>query len=97
MTGTIKRNMSKRRRIDFELKMPEAQRVILMGDFNQWNPKTHPMCKEENAVWPKTVRIFPGRYEYRFWVDGELYNDPNNTTKCPNNFGTEDNVVEVLS
>ena len=55
------------------------------------------MCKEENAVWPKTVRIFPGRYEYRFWVDGELYNDPNNTTKCPNNFGTEDNVVEVLS
>ena len=56
-TGTIKRNMSKRRRIDFELKMPEAQRVILMGDFNQWNPKTHPMCKEANAVWPKTVKI----------------------------------------
>jgi len=61
-----KKNVSKRRRIDFELKMPKAQQVILMGDFNQWNPKTHPMRKEENGAWRKTVMIYPGRYEYRF-------------------------------
>jgi 1,4-alpha-glucan branching enzyme len=28
--------VSKRRRIEFELKMPKAQQVILMADFNQW-------------------------------------------------------------
>jgi 5'-AMP-activated protein kinase regulatory beta subunit len=71
-----KKNVVKRRKIDFELKMPEAQQVILMGDFNQWNPKTHPMRKEENGVWRKTVMIDPGRYEYRFWVDGEWSGGP---------------------
>jgi 1,4-alpha-glucan branching enzyme len=59
-----------RRRIDFELKMPKARQVILMADFNQWNPKTHPMRKEENGVWRKTVMIYPGRYEYRSGLMG---------------------------
>jgi hypothetical protein len=30
-------------------------------------------------------------------VDGEWYNDPGNTLKCPNCFGSENNVIEVLS
>ena len=97
MTGTIKKNVIKRRRVDFELKMPEARQVILMADFNQWNPKTHPMRKEENGVWRKTVMIDPGRYEYRFWVDGEWYNDPVITLRCPNSFGSENSIIEVLS
>ena len=45
MARTAKKNVVKRRRIEFMLEMPEAQQVILMGDFNQWNPKTHPMRK----------------------------------------------------
>ena len=49
MTGTIKKNVIKRRRVDFELKMPEARQVILMADFNQWNPKTHPCARRTMA------------------------------------------------
>jgi 1,4-alpha-glucan branching enzyme len=79
----------KRRRIEFELKMPKAQQVILMADFNQW--------QGGNGVWRKTVMIYPGRYEYRFWVDGEWYNDPLNTLRCPNCLGSENNIIEVLS
>ena len=48
-------------------------------------------------MWRKTVMIYPGRYEYRFWVDGEWYNDPLNTLRCPNCFGSENNIIEVLS
>jgi len=56
---TVKKDVVKRRSIEFVLEMPEAQQVILMGDFNQWNPKTHPMRKDENGVWRKTVMIYP--------------------------------------
>jgi 1,4-alpha-glucan branching enzyme len=89
------KSMPKRRRIEFRIEMPEARQVILMGDFNQWNPKIHPMRKDPDGVWRKTVMIFPGQYEYRFWVDGEWVNDPNNLKRCPNCFGSENNVIEV--
>jgi len=49
MARTAKKNVVKRRRIEFMLEMPEAQQVILMGDFNQWNPKTHPMRKDKTG------------------------------------------------
>jgi PAS domain S-box-containing protein len=99
-TGTCIRiafQVGEGRSIKFVLRLPKAQHVCLMGDFNTWNPKTHPMRKEENGVWRKTVMIYPGRYEYRFWVDGEWYNDPLNTLRCPNCFGSENNIIEVLS
>jgi 1,4-alpha-glucan branching enzyme len=47
MALTAKKNVVKRRRIEFALEKPKAQQVILMGDFNQWNPKTHPMRRDD--------------------------------------------------
>jgi len=95
MARKVKKSTPKRRRIEFSLEMPAAQQVILMGDFNRWDPKTHPMRKDTDGVWRKMVMIFPGRYEYRFWVDGEWYNDLHNPQRCPNCFGSENNVIEV--
>jgi len=97
MARKARKDTPKRRRIEFSIEMPEANQVILMGDFNQWEPKTHPMRKDKNGVWRKIVMIFPGRYEYRFWVDGEWYNDPHNLMRCPNCFGSENNVIEVVA
>jgi hypothetical protein len=54
------------------------------------------MRKDEKGIWRKTVMILPGRYEYRFWVDGEWCNDPHNHLRCPNCFGSENNIIEVL-
>ena len=95
MARRAKQEAPKRRRIEFSIEIADAKQVILMGDFNRWDPKTHPMRKDENGIWRKTVMIFPGRYEYRFWVDGEWHNDPHNQKRCPNCFGSENNVIEV--
>ena len=35
-------------------------------------------------------------FGYRFWADGEWYNDPRNTLRCPNCFDSENNIIEVL-
>jgi 1,4-alpha-glucan branching enzyme len=39
----------KRRKTTFSLISPDAKEVILMGDFNQWNPKVHPMKKNRGV------------------------------------------------
>ena len=33
----------KRRKVTFSLENADANEVFLIGDFNKWNPKTHPM------------------------------------------------------
>ena len=88
---------SGRRRVIFSLESPDAGEVILMGDFNQWNPKKHPMKKDNNGVWKKTTLLFPGRYEYRFLVDNRWENDPENHQTCLNRFGSKNNFIVVPS
>ena len=85
----------KRRKVAFSLTSPHAKEVILMGDFNQWNPKKHPMKKDNNGVWKKTTLLFPGRYEYRFLVDNRWANDLENHQTCLNRFGSKNNYIVV--
>jgi 1,4-alpha-glucan branching enzyme len=87
----------KRCKVTFSLTSPDAKEVILMGDFNQWNPKKHPMKKDDNGVWGKTTMLFPGRYEYRFLVDNRWKNDTKNKQVCSNSFGSKNNFIVVPS
>ena len=66
-----------------------------MGDFNSWNPKKHPMKSDGNGIWTKAVMLFPGNYEYKFLVDGEWKEDPENDRKCANCFGTYNSIFNL--
>jgi 1,4-alpha-glucan branching enzyme len=85
----------KRRRVTLTLKAPKAKEVILMGDFNRWNAKTHPMKQMKAGVWEKIVMLPPGRYEYKFLVDGQWWTDPKNERTCYNCFGTQNSVMVI--
>ena len=85
------------RMIEFRLEGISARDVSIAGDFNQWEPKTHPMHKDESGVWTQNLSLAPGRYEYRIYADGQWLNDPKNPLVCANCFGTENNVLVVLS
>jgi 1,4-alpha-glucan branching enzyme len=86
----------KRKRIEFSFDAPDASKVFLAGDFNEWNIKKHPMKKNQNGLWQKIVMLYPGKYEYKFLVDGKWEQDPNNDWKCRNCFGTQNNIISVL-
>jgi 1,4-alpha-glucan branching enzyme len=86
---------AKRRRVSMKFFAPEAAEVILMGDFNGWDPDIHPMKKKEEGVWERILMLPLGRYEYRFLVDGKWENDTKNPDFCPNCFGTRNNVLMV--
>jgi len=85
----------KRRRIEFKFEDRLAKQVFLVGDFNQWNPKSHPMKKSEGGIWKRSILVEPGRYEYKFFADGHWREDSLNHDRCANTFGTYNCVIDV--
>ena len=86
----------KRKRITLSIEAPYAETVLLMGDFNQWNEKKHPMKKGNHGMWEKIIMVPPGRYEYRFLVDGQWRNDSTNDQICANCFGSTNNILNII-
>ena len=91
-----KKSKSKTKKIEFTLYAPEAQRVTLAGDFNDWDVNALPMKKDGKGTWGASVALPPGRYEYRFWVDGVWHDDPNAHERVENPFGSQ-NCVRIMS
>ena len=57
-------------KVTFVLFEPEAKQVALGGDFNQWAADATPMQRQAGGQWEIAVGLAPGRYEYKFVVDG---------------------------
>ena len=59
----------------FTIVAPGAERVFLVGDFNAWNETLDRMVARDGRF---EIRLFllPGRYGYRFVVDGKAVADP---------------------
>ena len=85
----------KRRKVTFSLENADANEVFLIGDFNKWNLRSHPMKSDENGAWVRNVIIPPGEYEYKFIVDGQWKEDPQNEQLSLNCFGTYNNIINV--
>jgi 1,4-alpha-glucan branching enzyme len=81
--------------IEFVLDCPEAHQVFLCGDFNHWSPASLRMDRRgKNGPWQRRLLLDPGRYEYKFIVDGKWIPDPG-SPQARNPFGTINSVLEV--
>lgn len=74
-----------------------AQRVAIVGDFNNWSTSADPMYdREEKGLWSITLPLKPGRYEYKFLIDGKKWTpDPENPRRNKDGFGGYNSVVFV--
>jgi 1,4-alpha-glucan branching enzyme len=95
MAKAPSKEKTKKQRATFSLEAPDAKEVAVGGDFNNWNAEAHPMTKDKSGTWKKTLMLPPGRFEYKFLVDGQWWNDPNNDQTCANRFGTHNNVLVI--
>ncbi len=80
-----------------ELTWPDAESVCIVGSFNEWHPSVSPMLRLTDGTWAKELVLTPGRYEYRFVVDGEWVDDPAATDYVPNPFGGRNAVLTVAA
>src|SRR5262245_14512027 len=54
----------------------DAQEVFIVGDFNDWDPKTHPMKRQQDGMWRIELPLCHGHHHYLFMVDGKPLLDP---------------------
>ena len=83
------------KKIKFALEAPSAGKVTVAGDFNGWDDKSTPLKKSRKNMWEKDMVLTPGRYEYKFVVDGNWINDPKNNCLAWNSFGSQNSVIEI--
>ena len=62
--------------IYFRLEAPAAQRVSVVGDFNDRQAQKHPLDKNANGVWECQMPLPAGRYAYGSVVDDVWQPDP---------------------
>ena len=91
----MKKAQDKKQRLTLSLDAPDAKEAKLLGDFNNWNGKSHQMTRDEKGFWKKIVVLSAGRYEYKFLVDGDWWHDPDNTEVCYNQHGTLNSMLIV--
>lgn len=75
---------------------PGAGSVHLAGDFNNWAAEATPMISSsDRKSFQAVLPLAPGRYRYRYVIDGQWQPDPHNDHRQTNPFGDFDSVVEV--
>lgn len=79
----------------FKLKgYTDAKEVILTGSFIRWDEQRFKMHKTDDG-WEIMLQINPGEYEYKFIVDGNWMEDPQNPSKRRNEFDGYNSVINV--
>lgn len=66
---------------EFRFYAPVAKKVSVAGSFNNWNIKEYPAKKDSKGSWTARVSLKPGRYEYKFFVDGSWIRDADSPKK----------------
>ncbi len=86
----------KKQSITFSIFAPAASSVSVAGSFNEWDEEKHPMRKKKDGTWTKRVSLPPGRHEYQFVINGEIWEcDKNSEKYCPNTFGGMNSVLAL--
>ena len=88
--------------VRFTLHAPDAKSAFLVGTFNGWNTEATPLERCDLGEWMTSLSLPPGRYEYKYVIDGEWVCAPGpgepsfeSPGTVMNEFGTLNRVLEV--
>ncbi len=80
----------------FTFKDPHVRDVQLAGDFNNWIPDQGVETRHgPGGTWEKVVRLGPGVYQYRYFVDGEWTPAPSNPRRVEGPAGGVNSVLII--
>ena len=72
----------------------DAEAVAIYGSFNNWI-QTKNYCAKEGDGWVCRIDLAPGKYTYKFLVDGVGLNDPTNPATEDDGNGHMDSVIVI--
>jgi hypothetical protein len=73
---------------------PNATIVALAGSFNNWH-QTQTLFARQGDEWVCRIDLAPGRYTYKFVIDGDWVTDPGNSQIEDDGRGNINSVVIV--
>jgi hypothetical protein len=81
--------------VRFTYRGPNA--VFLAGEFNGWSTTATPMQRKASGDWTVDLPLTPGKYQYKFVVNGEWFQDSENPESVPDGWGGKNSVITVPS
>lgn len=80
-----------------QIASPASSRVVVVGDFNDWDPAATPLQPTgRQGVWTVELHLKPGRYHYTFLIDGRRWErDPSESPAAGSEFGAPVSVLTV--
>jgi Glycogen recognition site of AMP-activated protein kinase/Domain of unknown function (DUF3471) len=73
---------------------PDARIVAVAGTFNEWN-QSQAICGKEANEWICRLDLSPGKYTYKFIIDGDWILDPDNPNTEDDERGFTNSVLVV--
>ena len=73
---------------------PNARVVAVAGSFNDWN-QSQVLCGKESDEWICRIDLAPGKYTYKFIIDGDWILDPANSNTEEDERGFTNSVLVV--
>jgi 1,4-alpha-glucan branching enzyme len=77
---------------------PEAKKVTIVGEFNEWSQSKNAMKKLKNGSFSATLDLETGKeYSYKYLIDGETWENDWEADKYTSaGIGAEENSVVVV-
>lgn len=84
-------------KVTFSVPAAEAEKVSVLGTFNEWNEKNALQLKKlKNGTFKGTIDLEKDNsYEFRYFIDGTFVNDENADAYKSNEFGGENAVLNL--
>ena len=90
------KKINARKRVTFLYRGKPGDKVFLAGDFNDWKTDVKELQDKNNdGTYACICMLAPGKYLYKFFVNGHWDLDTNNPNVAPNEFGSHNSVREV--
>lgn len=73
-----------------------ADRIAVVGDFNDWDRFANPLKQDRDGIWRAVVDLLTGkRYAFHYLIDGNWQSDTNADGFIMNRPGLECSVVDT--
>ena len=81
-------------KVTFTVPVENANKVVVIGEFNEWNTEATALKKLKNGTFKGTVDLEKDNsYEFRYVVDGNYMNDDQADSFIWNNYAAAENGV----
>jgi 1,4-alpha-glucan branching enzyme len=97
MIGKAKQKSGQAKSVSVQLQVsaPPDSEVFVAGSFNNWEPAAHKMRQNGNGTFVTRLKLAPGRYEYKFLVNGQWQLDESAPEKVQNSYGSMNSVMDL--